>query len=284
MSKINDSQNNQNNNTESITIKLASLEKEYQILLEQYEVAQNNYIANLNSSDTNNDFVSLQSRTFWGTYGLKEGKTTNESDCKSMCLSDTKCTGATYNPAKQYCWTRGGESSVTVGQSDDYALIPQLRQNVVELSSLNERLLDINKQITQLLNQLYPIAKSEVEMKNQKQKELDKYYGHLLKEQIEIEMAMQKYQTAEHKLANGQLNTVRQDFILRFWIFIFLFLVAIIVLEFMGIGTLGSIGSIIFSMIVVVSALFLMTGFRGTAGFTWFMICVFVVYLLILFR
>ena len=201
-----------------------------------------------------------------------------------MCLSDTKCTGATYNPAKQYCWTRGGESNVTTGQSDDYALIPELRQNVVALSSLNERLLDINNQITQLLNQLYPIAKSEVEMKNQKQKELEKYYGHLLKEQIEIELAMQKYQTAEQKLANGQLNTVRQDLILRFWIFIFLFLVAIIVLEFMGVGTLGSIGTIVFSMIVIVSGLFLMTGFRGTAGFTWFMICVFIVYLLILFR
>jgi hypothetical protein len=266
---------------ESINIKIATLEKEYSDVLQQYQIAHSNYIANLNSSQNSKDrnFVVLPGRTFWGTSGLNEGKVSTASQCQSMCLSDTKCTGATFSAGKQYCWTRAGEAIVTPGSSTDYALIPQLMQSISVLKSLNNRLIEITDKINQNLRQIYPIAKNDIEEKTQKQKILNQEYANLLLQQMEIENAIEKYETIEQKFVNGELNVHRQNSLLKFWYLILVFLVVIFIIEFIGIAK--NIKAII--MIIVFFTLFLMTGFQGTSGFTWLMLFILVIYLLILY-
>ena len=95
---------------------------------------------NTNSEPTyslGKEFTELPGRTWWGTHGIKEGAASTKEECISMCASDSKCTGATFNPVKRYCWARGGDGSVSAGLSDDNALIPKLKGIVLILNQLN---------------------------------------------------------------------------------------------------------------------------------------------------
>ncbi|WP_224367833.1 Vps62-related protein [Hyalangium versicolor] len=60
-------------------------------------------------------------QTFWGTGGVREFSTPNAADCYLACVSEASCTGGTFNPAKQYCWLRGGGGSAGAGLPSDYA-------------------------------------------------------------------------------------------------------------------------------------------------------------------
>ncbi|MFT3765370.1 MAG: PAN domain-containing protein [Minicystis sp.] len=59
--------------------------------------------------------------TFWGSGALREFGARSASECYLGCLDDASCTGATYNPDKQYCWLRTGSGSIGAGLSSDYA-------------------------------------------------------------------------------------------------------------------------------------------------------------------
>ena len=149
------------NNIQPSIIKLESLEKEYAVVLKQYEEYYNNYTKNLNTNTANDgvtQFATLKGRTYWGQYGIQEKSVKTVNECESMCASDLKCTGATFNPSKRYCWTRGGDGNITNGTDTDIAIIPESKQNLIILKGLNEKLISINTKINNELAILYPIA------------------------------------------------------------------------------------------------------------------------------
>ena len=169
-----------------------------------------------------------------------------------MCLSDTKCTGATFNPSKRYCWVRGGESNLTTGIEGNYALIPKVRENLILLKSLNQRLIDINKRINNKLNLLYPIAQEETKLKNQKQKELNEYYASLLKDQIGLDKMLKEYQILEEELTNNTLYVNQQNASLRIWALIALFLLVITIKYTVGITLLSGTIIILVSIVSII--------------------------------
>jgi hypothetical protein len=58
---------------DSLILKIETSEKEYSILLQQYNAAYKTYVDNLQNTSATVPFVSIPGRTFWGTNGLKEG-------------------------------------------------------------------------------------------------------------------------------------------------------------------------------------------------------------------
>jgi len=247
------------NNSNSSIIKLESLEKEYMLVLSQYEEAYNNYTTTMSSSspDSSNNFVSLQGNTFWGTSGLKEGSATTQEECESMCLSDQACTGATFNTDKRYCWTRAGDGIVNSGLNTDFALLPKIKQNLNVLKNLNQRLLNINTDINTELDKLYPIAQQETDAKNEKQKQLNNTYAGLLKQQIVLDETFKEYQTIESELDSNIIYVNQQNTLLKFWLLFALILLAIIIKQFLGIngtpGILYFIGALIIIVIITLN-------------------------------
>lgn len=204
-------------------------------------------------SEYDSRFVSLQGKTFWGTGGVKEGPSQTAEDCESMCLSDQKCTGATFNPDKQYCWARTGEGSVAAGLGSDYALIPKLRLNVMVLKQLNSKLLNINTKIANGLKQLIPDAQRSSSDKDQKQQELSRSYAALLKEQQELEVMLKEYQTLEEQLVNNELYVNQQNSSVKFWL---LFALIILILTFKQMTGLGGTGGLIAVVIGIIIAVY----------------------------
>jgi hypothetical protein len=209
------------NDNSSEILKLQILENEFNLVMKQYEEANLNYISSLQSQGSLNDankFVSLNGRTFWGTAGLKEGNVDSENSCKALCSTDTACTGATYNSEKAYCWTRSGKGDVFVGLDTDYALIPDLAQNVNNIQQLNSKLTNLNKQIEDVLNTIVPEQQKEVNQKNNQQKSLQKIYQQLLDDRKNIDAMIKEYNSINEQYKNDTILVDQSNSAYILWI------------------------------------------------------------------
>jgi hypothetical protein len=192
----------------SATLKLQLLENEFNLVMKQYEQAHANYISSLQSKGAltdKNKFVSLQGRVFWGTAGLKEGTVDSEDACKALCSSDPLCTGATYNSAKAYCWTRSGKGDVSPDTPENYALISDISQNVNNIQKLNDRLTELNKKIENILTEIIPQHQQEIDEKNAKQTSLQTVYQELLADRQNIDEMIKEYKMIDQQYADNSI-------------------------------------------------------------------------------
>ena len=128
----------QNDKIKSTMIKVETLQKEYEVILQQYQEAGKNYITSLQTGSSNTiNFRALQCRTWWGSDGLSEGVVNSQEECENMCATSDQCSGATFNPVKRYCWTRTGDNGITAGLDTDYALILQQTAALIIMKQLN---------------------------------------------------------------------------------------------------------------------------------------------------
>jgi hypothetical protein len=65
----------------------------------------------------------VKSKAFWGTGDAGEGPAATSSECQKRCRDNPKCTGATFNSDKQYCWQRTGLGSLVSALPNDYGFM-----------------------------------------------------------------------------------------------------------------------------------------------------------------
>ena len=251
----------QNDKIKSTLIKVETLQKEYEVTLQQYQEAGKNYIAALqydtlnpinncskdsknisqacygnstNYSTNKSYFSALKGRTWWGTAPLSEGPASTQEECENMCANSDKCSGATFNPVKRYCWTRSGDSNISTGQDDDYALISQQKEALSLMQSLNDKLLDLNNKITTELSIINPQVKQQQIDKNLKQQQLTESYQELLNQKNVIDAHLQEYYSVEQDDMNQSLYTISQNISLRFWILITCLILLVTIKQFFG--------------------------------------------------
>lgn len=276
-----------NDKMTSTLLKCEVLEKEYENILNQYQEALNNYINLLQTNSTSNgdntssvsNYAQLNGRAWWGTSGLKEGSVATVGECESMCASDEKCTGATFNPVKRYCWARQGDGRITTGLDSDIALIPKQKEALVILNSLNERLLNINQQLNMELSQLKPQATLQQKEKNMKQQQLTIYYEKLLDQKRQMEKQLNEYRSINEDLKNENLYTTQENVSFRFWVLITI-VVIILTIRFMF-GKQPPPFPVLFWIIMFILMIILTFVLRVPSGF---MIWGFVLTLIILMR
>jgi len=181
------------------------------------------------NENTNLDFKVFQGKAFTGSSTLKEGTSQTQSDCETMCASDLLCSGATFNSDNNYCKTISGNGIINKGLTNDYALIPKNKYNLMILNTLNNKLLTINSQIVDELNLLYPLAKSEIDQKNKKQIELDKNYTLLLEQEKQLLIYLNENKMFEEELKDNSLYVNQQNLNYKIWIgiAIILFLITV---------------------------------------------------------
>jgi hypothetical protein len=202
-------------------IKIESLQKEYEVTLQQYQESGQNYIQTMQVNNPNtNSFTALAGRTWWGTKGLTEGPANSQEECETMCANSEQCSGATFNPVKKYCWTRSGESDITTGQDSDYALITKQKEALSIMKYLNDKLLSLNDEITYEFKNINPEVKEQYEDKQQKQQQLNASYSQLLEQKRELETQMREYNSLSEKESNQSTYVVQQNMSYNFWVLI----------------------------------------------------------------
>lgn len=210
------------NSMDSSLIKVESLQKEYEVTLQQYQEAVKNYISSLQTSNTitEKSYVELKERAWWGSGKLAEGEAATQQECESMCASSANCSGATFNPVKRYCWTRTGDGPLTPGESDDYALIPKQKSTLIVMKSLNEKLLSINQQIISEMSKISPEVQQQTTEKNDTYKELDNSYQNLLEQKMEMERQLQEYYSIEEDYNNQTLYVNQKALSMKIWMLV----------------------------------------------------------------
>jgi hypothetical protein len=139
----------------STILNLEVLKKEYDATLIKYNQAQSDYATLL--SDGTKSFTDIKGKTYLGTGVLSDDWTTSSlEDCKNACASNSKCSGATYNLDKTYCSLKTGESGVSEGSENDYAIMSDKQKQLRVLSALSDRLLEINSQILEIVKKGKP--------------------------------------------------------------------------------------------------------------------------------
>jgi hypothetical protein len=264
-------------NLKTDILKIEALEREYNAVLKQYEEAYKNCNDELkqNLDEKQRSFKTFTNRAYWGTMGLKEGTVGAETDCENMCASNPKCTGATFNTVNRYCWTRGGDGSLAATTSGNIAILPTVKGCVVTLNALNNRLIKINKELTQLIETTNSqLAAEDAKDKNSKQ-QLHKYYAQLLKERLQMAEILADHKTLDEDNQAQSLYVSTQNSTLRLWSLLACILILIVVNKMLG-GETSVVK--LFWIIVMVLVLIVSFSINNASGFAvWLMLIMIIV-------
>jgi len=218
------------NNTESNVLKLQSLQSEFKLVMTQYQQAYANYISSLRSSTdpastSNKAYATIPGSVFWGTTSLSEGTSPSAEDCTALCSANTSCTGATYNSDKQYCWVRGGQSDISIGMDTDSAIVPELMQNTQVLKMLNQKLLDINKNMEDTLGSMSRSENHDIADKDLKKGELTSIYNSLMEERRNINKMIDNSTAIEQSYNDNSIYVSQNNTTYTFWTLVALIIV-----------------------------------------------------------
>jgi chromosome segregation ATPase len=255
----------------STLIKVETLQKEYEVTLQQYQEAGQNYITDLQT----NKITALKGRTWWGAAGLKEGSVQTQEECENMCASSKECSGATFNPVKRYCWTRTGKSKVTVGREDDYALISRQKATMSIMKYLNKRLLNLNEEIQYELNKIQPEIKEQYEAKHKKQKQLQNSYDKLLEHKIKIDEELEEYNSIEQDENNQILFVNQQSLSYKLWVVLACLILFVTIKQMYGDDIKSKPFFILIFIIILIILSYTLSSPSGI--FMWFILLIFVI-------
>jgi|LauGreSBDMM110SN_4_FD.fasta_scaffold66542_1 hypothetical protein len=141
---------NQYKESNSLILDLETLTKRYNNLLIEYRQAVINYSNYLIGHSTDVSMVAIPASTYWGTRGISSNNSSTLQQCQALCASTRGCSGATFNPSTNgspLCSLRAGESAISSGLPNDYAIISQGKHLLGIVESINQQLRDINQQI-----------------------------------------------------------------------------------------------------------------------------------------
>jgi hypothetical protein len=266
----------QNDKLQEAIIKVETLQKEYEVTLQQYQESSNNYVSSLDTND--NTFVALKGRTWWGSSGLKEARVANQNECESMCAADAKCTGATFNSVRKYCWTRGGDGKLSPGEDNDYALLTKQKSALELTNSLNDKLISINTQITALLKEMEPDVTEQKKEINEKQKQLDSSYQKLLGNKLDMETQLQEYYSINQENEKQSLFVTQKNTVMRFWMLITCLVLLFTIRKMYGAEQLPFL--FVFWLIIAIIMLILSYSLRTPSGFMFVLIFVVIISLI----
>lgn len=170
--------------------------------------------------------VSIKGATYWGTSSVGQNNSATLQECKASCAQTTGCTGATFNataPQRQSCLLRGGDSSVTTGTNDDYAIITKGKQLLNIVKTINQKLSDINEKIQKITASEQAAYKTQSQERHFKNADLENQFKELNEDREKINRLSDKYQTLDQAQIQTGL-TVTQ----RYYTYVLLALLAII--------------------------------------------------------
>lgn len=222
--------------TSSNVLNLESLTINYQTLLIEYQQAVVNYINYIKQqSDVSSNkivngdtMVTIKGTQYWGTAGISQNNSSTINECKAACAALRECTGATYNAIdydKPMCWLRSGESDITPGSENDTAIIKKEQYLLSIVQNLNEKLIDINQQITEIRSDSEPLFESNAEDSQDQNSTLINNYKKLTQDRAKITQLMNEYQSLEEQQIQGDIK-INQNY----YSFLLLIALAIIII------------------------------------------------------
>jgi hypothetical protein len=173
-------------------------------------------------------FTSIQGQTFWGTgqAGTQSVYTGGDLEqCKALCAKTSGCSGATFNPSghqQPMCWLRTGEGDLAKGLDTDYAIVPEAKQYLMVIESINKKLLETNRKIKEINKKAEPEYNMLKQQNESQDNVLKQNYLHLNIERKKIKSLLDQYDTLDKSETQGNLKIYQ-----KYYTFILLLIIAI---------------------------------------------------------
>lgn len=185
----------------SLILDLESLTKRYNNLLISYRQSVLNY-TNYLKSESNDSMVSVKGSTYWGTSGLTATNSATLQQCQALCASTSGCSGATFNASingRPLCSLRSGDSSVSSGGPNDYAILSQGKYLLSIVHSINKQLTDINKQIQDKIIHGDELYEDQQEARSINTQDLISQFTRLSEDREKIEVVVKEYENLDEQ-------------------------------------------------------------------------------------
>jgi len=181
---------------------IENLSNEFNMLISDYQDTYQNYINAINSDNKN--LKTIDNFSFTGKH-INTLNNSSLSNCEELCLSNTKCSGATFNNNSQSCILSSSPGSL-VNTPQSTAIVQEAIFYSYKLQELNTKLTDINKQIMDINNSNSNSNALQVEEKEKQNKAINYNYEILANERNEIEKMIREQETLNAANNDGEIN------------------------------------------------------------------------------
>lgn len=202
-----------------------SLSNKYNNLLNNYKQTYQNYVNSISDS-SNNPLIIVPNYLFLGESIINTSTTLLVEDCLDSCLSIEKCTGANYLSDSKNCILSQGKGSLipsSFTNKKESAIVYTSLKLSYDLKYINQQLLELNKNITELLEN-----SSNDESKNANKDAgefIKKDYSVLMKERTKINRIILEEELLNSQNNNSQLVVTQNYYNYIVYLFIVLFLI-----------------------------------------------------------
>lgn len=186
-----------------MSIQFQTLSNEFNILINKYQDTYKKYIDTINSH--NKDFKVIDNSSFYGEKQITSLNNIDISNCQSNCLSNTLCSGATFNTTNNNCTLSSGSGNILPAHNSK-SIIKQSIYYGYELQNLNNKLVDINKKMIDAYNNNYQKYKDNKSMAQQKEIIMNNNYNILTEERKQIDNIINEAETINRAYENGNVT------------------------------------------------------------------------------
>lgn len=208
--------------------KLNMLSIEYNNNLNLYKKTYQDYVNSLKTYKNNKNLMKVPNTIYLGTGTINNSYIKNINECQSKCGTSNICSGASYNTQNNLCSTKRGYSDLIKGNNNDISIVPNHVKLSYELKNINQKLIDLNTQISLLINSTSQNYIRDIVKRQQQQQILQNNSKNLNIERNQIDNLINEYQTIENRLNDSELKVT--EYYMRYIILLFIVTIILILL------------------------------------------------------
>ena len=207
-----------------MSLQLQKLSVEFNILVAEYTETYQKYISSLES----NTFVTVPNFSFIGQNNMNVLSNSDLSACESSCSSSSTCEGANFINSQNTCTLMSGTGNI-IPTSQSTAIVQEFVYYSYQLKQINDRLIDINKQMMNIYKNQYKQYQQTSQQATTQDTLLVNNYETLLQERKQIGNLIKEYETLDVSYDNSSSIVNSNYFIYTLLLFITLFLVFVFI-------------------------------------------------------
>lgn len=201
---------------------ILSLSNEFNMLINKYQDTYDKYINVINTD--NKTLKIVDSSAFFGQNKINTLNNSDVTNCQTACLSDSSCSGATFNTNSNDCTLSSGSGNIVPAQQSN-AIVKEAMYYSYELQNLNAKLMDINEKMMNISNNSYDQYQETQKQSSQQEETMNTNYQTLSEERIHIEKMIREYETLNKAYENGNINVTS-----NYYSYLFLLLIVILLI------------------------------------------------------
>lgn len=203
---------------------IQTLSNQFNTLLSEYQSTYKEFINTINSDDTS--FTTLDNSAFNGANIINTTTGSSVDTCSTSCSSNSSCSGATFTSNNNNCILSSGNGNI-IKATNSTAIVKKGIYYSYQLQKINQRLMDINKEINNNVNKYYDKYQDNLDNVNQRDQALQQNYSVLTQDRANIEQMVREFETLNSAQENGDIKTTMNYYnyiILLFIVVLLIFL------------------------------------------------------------